>query len=60
MGCIIKGDMKYGDKDANEDGSICLHARRLKFIHPVKKEPLTIEAPPPSSGYWKDFATLDF
>lgn len=53
MGCIIKGDLKYGAKRSNPDGSICLHARRLEFIHPVKKEPVVIEAPVPEDNLWK-------
>jgi len=51
IGCVIKGDLKYGARRSNPDGGICLHARRIEFIHPVKKEPLTIEAPVPDS--WK-------
>ena len=53
MGCPIKGDVKYGYPEANEDGSICLHARQLEFVHPVKKEPLILEAPLPKQGFWK-------
>ncbi|HEY5751067.1 MAG TPA: RluA family pseudouridine synthase [Chryseolinea sp.] len=59
MGCPIKGDVKYGDDTANEDGSIYLHARRLSFIHPVKKEPITLEAPVPVMGIWKYFVKFD-
>ena len=51
MGCPIKGDLKYGAPRSNPDGGISLHARRISFTHPVKKEPLSIEAPVPSS--WK-------
>ena len=51
MGCPIKGDLKYGAPRSNPDGGISLHARRITFIHPVKKEELTIEAPVPTS--WK-------
>ena len=51
MGCPIKGDLKYGAPRSNPDGGISLHARRITFIHPVKKEPMTVEAPVPSS--WK-------
>lgn len=51
MGCPIKGDLKYGAPRSNSDGGISLHARRITFTHPVKKEPLTIEAPVPAS--WK-------
>ena len=35
MGCSIKGDVKYGASTPNGDGSICLHARKLEFVHPV-------------------------
>ena len=35
MGCPIKGDLKYGFARSNPDGSICLHAHRVKFVHPV-------------------------
>ncbi|AUC79800.1 RNA pseudouridine synthase [Nonlabens sp. MB-3u-79] len=45
IGCVIKGDLKYGAKRSNKDGSIHLHARTLEFIHPVKKEPVKIVAP---------------
>ncbi len=51
MGCCIKGDLKYGAPRSNPDGGICLHARRIEFIHPVKKTPMVIEAPVPQS--WK-------
>lgn len=50
-GFPIKGDLKYGAPRSNPDGGISLHARRITFVHPVKKESLTIEAPVPSS--WK-------
>ncbi|WP_124980430.1 RluA family pseudouridine synthase [Nonlabens xiamenensis] len=45
IGCVIKGDLKYGAKRSNTDGSIHLHARSLKFEHPVRKEPVEIIAP---------------
>lgn len=51
IGCSIKGDLKYGAPRSNPDGGISLHARRITFVHPVRKEPLTIEAPVPVS--WK-------
>jgi 23S rRNA pseudouridine1911/1915/1917 synthase len=56
MGCVIKGDVKYGDKSPNEDGSICLHARRLEFIHPVKKEKIVIDASLPGNSFWSNFS----
>lgn len=52
IGCTIKGDLKYGADRSNKDGSIHLHARALSFIHPVKKEPLSILAPPPPDPLW--------
>lgn len=52
IGSTIKGDLKYGADRSNQDGSIHLHARKLSFVHPVKKEPLTIIAPPPSDPIW--------
>lgn len=55
IGCIIKGDVKYGAKRSNKDGSICLHARKVKFIHPVKKEPIEITAKVPNEPLWKWF-----
>ncbi len=50
IGCPIKGDLKYGAKRSNPDGSICLHARQITFVHPVRKEPLTITAPVPDDS----------
>jgi 23S rRNA pseudouridine1911/1915/1917 synthase len=54
MGCIIKGDLKYGARRSNKDGSIHLHARKVEFIHPVKKEPLIVTAPVPNETLWKN------
>ena len=51
IGCVIKGDLKYGAPRSNPDGGICLHSREIRFVHPVKKEEMTLLAPPPSS--WK-------
>ena len=55
VGSPIKGDVKYGYNDANQDGSICLHARQLEFVHPVKQERMVFQAPLPNSEYWKPF-----
>lgn len=55
MGSPIKGDLKYGFPRSNPDGSICLHARRLKFMHPVSKELIELEAPVPNDNLWKGF-----
>ncbi|MCF0173331.1 MAG: RNA pseudouridine synthase [Bacteroidales bacterium] len=44
-GCPIKGDLKYGAPRSNRDGGICLHARSISFLHPVRKEMVTVTAP---------------
>jgi len=55
IGCPVKGDLKYGYPRSNEDGSISLFARRLEFIHPVKKEPVSITAHFPEGDIWSLF-----
>jgi len=55
IGCIIKGDLKYGAKRANKDASIGLHARSLRFLHPTTKEEITIVANPPADAVWDFF-----
>jgi 23S rRNA pseudouridine1911/1915/1917 synthase len=55
MGCPIKGDLKYGSPRSNPDGSICLHARRVTFVHPVSKELIDVTAPLPSGNLWNGF-----
>ncbi|MDX1349805.1 MAG: RluA family pseudouridine synthase [Putridiphycobacter sp.] len=55
INCIIKGDLKYGAKRPNKDGSIHLHARAIEFIHPVSKEKIEITAPVPEDVIWHDF-----
>ena len=52
IGCPIKGDLKYGFDRSNKDASISLHARTLRFVHPVKKENITITAPLPKDPLW--------
>jgi len=56
IGCPVKGDLKYGAKRSNPDGGICLHARKIEFIHPVKKEQICITAPIPDDSLWQQFA----
>ncbi len=52
LGSHIKGDLKYGAQRSNEDGGIHLHARSIAFVHPVKKQLLTVVAPPPKDVVW--------
>ncbi len=55
IGCVIKGDLKYGANRANKNASIHLHARKISLMHPVKKEPLEVIAPVPDDPLWKYF-----
>ena len=52
IGSPIKGDLKYGFERSNKDGSIHLHARKIEFIHPVRKEMICITAPTPNEVVW--------
>lgn len=58
IGCPIKGDWKYGAKRSNPDGGICLHARKIEFIHPVSHEQVSITAPVPDDKLWKALEEL--
>jgi len=55
IGCPIKGDLKYGARRSNPDGSISLLARRVSFIHPVSHEQIDVEAPLPADRLWQSF-----
>jgi len=55
LGCPIVGDNKYGYPRGSLKKSICLHARRLTFEHPVKKELVHIFASLPQDGFWERF-----
>jgi len=59
MGCPIRGDLKYGYDRPVADKKIYLHARRLYFVHPVKKEPLLCRAALPPDPFWEEFLALD-
>ncbi|WP_299056362.1 RluA family pseudouridine synthase [uncultured Polaribacter sp.] len=52
IGCPIKGDLKYGFDRSNKDGSIHLHARKIKFTHPVSKQEINITANTPKEVIW--------
>jgi len=58
LGCPIVGDNKYGYPRGSLKNSISLHARRLKFIHPIKLEPVEIVAELPKDGFWEKFAGM--
>lgn len=56
IGCVIKGDLKYGARRSNPDGSISLHARKVEFEHPVSHKLISVEAEyPESDALWKVF-----
>ena len=53
IGCPIKGDLKYGAPRSNPDGSISLHARRVRFVHPVSHIDIDVTAPVPPGALWQ-------
>lgn len=55
IGSPIKGDIKYGAKRTNMDGSISLHSRTTSFLHPVKKENMSFTAPVTQDDLWQYF-----
>jgi len=55
IGLHIKGDLKYGFPRSNKDGGIHLHARTIRFVHPVTLEPVTITASVPNDPVWQFF-----
>jgi len=55
IGCPVKGDLKYGYSRSNPGGGISLMARRIEFVHPVKKETIIITAPFPEGDLWEAF-----
>lgn len=55
IGCPIKGDLKYGDRRSNPDGSISLQAHSIEFEHPVSHKMIRVEAPLPDDNLWQSF-----
>ena len=56
MGCPIKGDLKYGARRSNPDGSISLLSRCVQFVHPVSKQLIDIVSPVPDDNLWQDIS----
>lgn len=52
IGLHIRGDLKYGAARSKSDGGICLHARKVVFVHPVRKETISIVADAPEDRLW--------
>lgn len=57
IGCPVKGDLKYGDKRSNPDGSISLMARHIEFTHPVSGKQISLTAPVPADVLWETLAS---
>lgn len=58
IGCPVKGDLKYGYPRSNPDGGLSLHARRVRFVHPVSKVEIDVVAPVPEGDkLWQFFET---
>lgn len=55
IGCPVKGDLKYGYPRSNKGGGISLHARKMKFVHPIKNISIEIKATPPTEKLWNFF-----
>ena len=58
IGCPIKGDLNYGAKRSNPGGGISLHSRKVEFLHPVRKEQVSITAPAPKDNLWEFFESM--
>ncbi len=52
VGCPIRGDLKYGDRRSNPNGSISLLARTIRFVHPVSGKTIDVTAPVPDERLW--------
>lgn len=55
MGTPVKGDLKYGFKTTNSNGSISLHARQVNFIHPITNKPIQVIAGTAKDNLWNYF-----
>lgn len=58
IGCPIRGDLKYGDRRSNPDGSISLLARKIEFIHPVSHKAISVVAPVPDEKVWIELENI--
>jgi hypothetical protein len=54
MGCPIKGDLKYGARRSNPDGSISLLSCKVEFVHPVSKKNIILNSPIPDDKLWRE------
>lgn len=56
MGCPIKGDLKYGARRSNPDGSISLLSHEVQFVHPVSQQEIKLKSPLPDEALWRNLA----
>lgn len=56
IGCVICGDVKYGNTPFLGDKSIALLAYSLEITHPTKKERLILTVDLPDSSIWPSFS----
>lgn len=59
IGCPIKGDLKYGARRSNPDGSISLVSANITFVHPVSKQPMSFDAILPDDPLWRGIVRKD-
>lgn len=59
IGCPIKGDLKYGARRSNPDGSISLVSANITFVHPVSKQPMSFDAILPDEPLWSGIVRKD-
>ena len=59
LGMPIRGDLKYGAKRSNPDGSISLLSHYVEFIHPVSKQEIVLDSPLPDDKIWHNIAFFD-
>lgn len=59
IGCPIKGDLKYGARRSNPDGSISLVSANITFVHPVSKQPMSFDAILPDEPLWRAIVRKD-
>lgn len=56
IGCPIKGDLKYGARRSNPDGSISLLSHKVEFVHPVSHKQISVTSPLPDDNLWHAIA----
>ncbi|MBS1619747.1 MAG: RluA family pseudouridine synthase [Bacteroidetes bacterium] len=55
IGCPIIGDEKYGSAEKYKPNAIALHARSLRFKHPIEGQAVEVLAAVPADSLWAAF-----